>query len=202
MQMAVQALPGEITGQFRSWALFLIANPSWLLAENEATLKALYAQFEAFGRAIGDDNAAVWFFRKAPEAGGSIAADTDIERCSRYIQLYGLKASRSPLILVVAAKPDAGKTSYPSLEQKLESYYVIEMNGLSAARQSQVIAELTDQFVAQHMNAKAFASMDQWNLIHRTIAAVSKPIAEIAQHISIKFKSGPFEMEWKGKSSG
>jgi hypothetical protein len=200
MQMAVQALPGEIKGQFQCWALFLIANPNWLLAENEATLKGLYAQFEAFGRAIGDDNAAVWFFKKLPEAGRSIAEDTDVERCVRYVQLYGLKASRSPLILVVAAKPDEGKTAYPSLEKKLDSYYVIEMNGLSAGRQSQVIAELTDQFVAQHMSAKAFASMDQWNLIHRTIAAVSKPIAEIAQHISIKFKSGPFEMEWKGKA--
>lgn len=203
MQMPLHALPGEIKGEFQSWALFLVTNPNWLLAGNEAELTRLYEQFQAFGRAIGDDNAAVWFFKRLPSEGGSIAQDTDVERCARYVKLYGLKASRSPFILVVATKPEAGmKSTYPTDEKKLDSYYVLEMNGLGASRQSQVIAELTDQFLAQKMSDQAFASMDQWNIIHRTVAAVAKPIADILQQISVKFKSGPFEMEWKGKSSG
>ena len=40
----------------KSWSLFLVCNPSWLLPENSARLQNLRQQFDAFGEAIGPDH--------------------------------------------------------------------------------------------------------------------------------------------------
>ena len=38
---------------YRTWSLFLINNPQWLVTESNEKIKSLYDQFEAFGEAIG-----------------------------------------------------------------------------------------------------------------------------------------------------
>jgi len=40
----------------------LVNNPQWVVAESNDKVKKLYDQFQAFGRAIGRDNVAVWFW--------------------------------------------------------------------------------------------------------------------------------------------
>ena len=49
---------------YKSWSLFLVTNPEWLLAQSDSKLDSLYEQFNAFGDSIGDDNLAVWFWSK------------------------------------------------------------------------------------------------------------------------------------------
>src|SRR6266581_8603865 len=47
---------------YKTWSLFLINNPQWVVAESNDKVKRLYDQFQAFGRAIGRYNVAVWFW--------------------------------------------------------------------------------------------------------------------------------------------
>src|ERR1700688_4091082 len=54
---------------FKTYSLFLICNPVWLDPAKSAGLTELYQQFQAFGRSIGDDQAAVWFWRTTAQKG-------------------------------------------------------------------------------------------------------------------------------------
>ena len=62
---AVASLSGPkvpIPKDYKTWSLFLVNNPQWVVAESNDKVKKLYDQFQAFGRAIGRDNVAVWFW--------------------------------------------------------------------------------------------------------------------------------------------
>lgn len=51
----------------KTYSLFLICNPQWFPSrwDNKDTqIYKLYEQFDSFGFAIGDENAAVWFWKK------------------------------------------------------------------------------------------------------------------------------------------
>jgi hypothetical protein len=50
-------------GRFKSWYLFLVCNPSWLLPEKTAAMANLFQWYEAFGIASEEDHAAVWFYQ-------------------------------------------------------------------------------------------------------------------------------------------
>jgi hypothetical protein len=50
---------------FKTYSLFLICNPLWLDPARNSGLLQLYRQFLNFGRAIGDDQAALWFWSAA-----------------------------------------------------------------------------------------------------------------------------------------
>ena len=105
-QEPVPLLPGQdVPPGFHSQSLFLICNPEWISAEREADLLSLHAYFEAFGRAIGKDNAAVWFWREEPDLEDGLADDVDIERSAEICGQLGLKPSESPHI-VLASKWD------------------------------------------------------------------------------------------------
>ena len=52
---------------FKSWSLFLVCNPSWIQPGSEERIWRLYRQFKSFGRTIGDDNLAVWFWKSRME---------------------------------------------------------------------------------------------------------------------------------------
>jgi hypothetical protein len=51
-----------IPKDYKTWSLFLVNNPQWVVAESNDKVRKLYDQFQAFGRAIGRDNVAVWFW--------------------------------------------------------------------------------------------------------------------------------------------
>src|SRR5256885_3551036 len=45
---------------YKTWSLFLVSNPEWLLHQNKERLNELYERFRVFGDAIGSENEAVW----------------------------------------------------------------------------------------------------------------------------------------------
>src|SRR5262245_19572957 len=53
-------------GGYKSWSLFLVSRQSWLVTPNKELVADLYDRFEAFGRQIGDDHLAVWFWKDEP----------------------------------------------------------------------------------------------------------------------------------------
>jgi hypothetical protein len=184
----------QIPSSYKTWAVFLISNPEWLVAKREADLKSLYEQFQAFGRAIGRENLAIWFVKGSLSEGGSLRDDTDVERCIEYVSLYGLHPSHGPHVLVTS--------SCPRDNIKVSTYYVMDLNRLSPRRISRLFAELSDVLVAQKFDEGEFASIEQRNLWNRAITLLSAPVKEICKYITLTITTGDLSVKIAGREGG
>jgi hypothetical protein len=95
---------------FKTYSLFLICNPAWLDPSKSGALTDLYSKYQAFGRSIGDDQAAVWFWRttvrKGWEKTQSPVDVIDVERSAKFCQAWQLKPSDGPYLVVTTSRPD------------------------------------------------------------------------------------------------
>src|SRR5215510_10002830 len=82
-----------IPQSYKSWSLFLVNNPQWLVSESNEKIKKLYNQFEAFGRAIGDDHVAVWFWSKKALQDPSYYKAVDVTRSAAFCKKLNLPPS-------------------------------------------------------------------------------------------------------------
>jgi hypothetical protein len=78
---------------YKSWSLFLVCNPGWILANGDDGIGKLFRAYMAFGKAIGPDNLAIWF--SDPPGQVATTENTDIERMSTYCEKFGLLPSQS-----------------------------------------------------------------------------------------------------------
>jgi hypothetical protein len=93
--------------QFKTWFLFLVCNPDWLSPDKSKDLFSLYQKFQNFGRTIGDDHLAVWFWKDTRIATDpNLAANVDVERSVRFCKALRLKPSEGPHIVIMASYPD------------------------------------------------------------------------------------------------
>ena len=115
---------------YRTWSLFLINNPQWLVTESNEKVKSLYDQFEAFGEAIGPNQVAVWFWS------GKTQRDVDVARSVEFCEKLKLPPSGGPYILVTSDYPGKGLMSDPSslLPTPLKSYYTVSLNNKRCRR--------------------------------------------------------------------
>jgi len=134
---------GQISREhYKTWSLFLVCSPDWLAPEKSADLYRLYTKFESFGRTIGDDNLAVWFWKGEKRADDpSLAKNVDVERSARICKVLQLKPSASPYLVVTANYPD--ESNFP------KQFAVFELGKLSPSDISSLLAKLTDQLVLQ-----------------------------------------------------
>jgi hypothetical protein len=125
---------------YRSWSLFLVCNPGWLLPEQSSALYNLYAQYKSFGRVIGDDNAAVWFWKSETSSTDPHLADkVDVERSAEFCKAFGIKPSSSPAILVT--------TDYPDFERPTPNRVVVELAKMRSGEISSLLAQISDQLL-------------------------------------------------------
>jgi hypothetical protein len=54
----------EIPRSYKSWSLFLICNPAWIVENGDKGIEELFHRYKAFGESIGPNNLAIWFWRK------------------------------------------------------------------------------------------------------------------------------------------
>ncbi len=88
---------------YKTWSLFLVCNPEWLAPEKSKDLYFLYRQFQSFGRTIGDDHLAVWFWIKQKSTDDpNLAENVDVERSIRICKALQLRPSSSPHCLTSA----------------------------------------------------------------------------------------------------
>ena len=71
-------------------------------------LYRLYQQFQNFGRTIGDDNMAVWFWKSRTFAlqTASLVKNVDVERSVRFCKAWKIAPSASPAVVVTSTYPD------------------------------------------------------------------------------------------------
>lgn len=130
----------KIPGGFKTYSLFLVCNPEWLTAEKSKDLYALYSQFKNFGRTIGPDNDAVWFWLRDAHADSDLAKNVDVERSVRFCQAWKLKPSAGPHLVVTCTYPD--ESSLSSGTPKDTGVY--ELGNMKSNEIGHLLASLTD----------------------------------------------------------
>ena len=73
--------------------------------QSNPKLKKLYDQFEAFGKAIGRDHVAVWFWSQNIWQDSSYYKLVDVIRCAEFSERLKLPPSGGPYILVTSETP-------------------------------------------------------------------------------------------------
>jgi hypothetical protein len=130
---------------FKTYSLFLICNPTWLDPARNSGLLQLYRQFLSFGRAIGDDQAALWFWNSSSFSSGDtdLARIVDVERSVRFCKAWKLKPSEGPHLVITSSYPDEGKLS-AGLPANSAVYKLGDMTPTDI---SSLLAKLTDSLV-------------------------------------------------------
>jgi hypothetical protein len=134
---------------YKTWSLFLVCNQDWLAPEKSMDLYHLYQQFGLFGRAIGADHLAVWFWKSDKRASDpKLADDIDLDRSMRFCKEFGLKPSSGPFVFVTTRYPDEMKTlSNEPISPKDYAYF--ELAKMNPKDVSDLLLRLTDQLVIE-----------------------------------------------------
>ncbi len=130
---------------FKTYSLFLVCNPAWLEPDKTEGLSQLYTSFESFGRAIGQDNVAVWFWKSQDHSAsdGGLASAVDVERSERFCQAWKLTPSKGPHIVITSTYPDERDLS----SALSGNYAVYELGDMPAGHIAELVGKLTDELV-------------------------------------------------------
>jgi len=147
-QAAVQLVTTKqsIPKNFKTYSLFLICNPQWLDPAKNAGLLQLYRQFQSFGRAIGDDHAAVWFWKSNSyeHSDAALAQIVDVERSVRFCQAWKLTPSEGPHLVITGTYPDESHLSTGLPKDSA----VYKLGNMAPPNISALLAKLTDELIA------------------------------------------------------
>jgi hypothetical protein len=176
---------------YKSWSLFLVCNPAWLLPENQEMLLNLYRQFQAFGSAIGPKHLAIWFWKRQPQWGASHPAqDIDVERGSEYCAKFGLLPSKSPHVLVT--------TSYPEVTASVGNYSILELNGVPSNDITGLLTKVADQLLVQGLRQAELDSEAYWRAWQRSFEAVGDALAGFMKRVKFTINTHFFTIEIDG----
>lgn len=192
--IALVVSTGKIPKHFKTYTLFLICNPNWLAPAENQDLYSLYMGFERFGRAIGDDNAAVWFWKT--DKGLPVASSVDVERSVHFCQAWKLKPTSGPHIVFLSSYPDEKHLSSRLPKQSA----VFELGAMNQSQISDLLGKLTDQLVltgqivnpppANPGNAPA-ANPQQLSPLARLLQAVRQDLNGFGCAWTFKIDAGP-----------
>jgi hypothetical protein len=189
-QAAAMVTPtGEIPKEhYKTWSLFLVCNPAWLSAEKSKDLFSLYQQFQNFGRTIGDDHLAVWFWKdpKSPYD-PNLAANVDVERSVRFCKALQLKPSQSPEIVIMANYPD--ESNLP------KEFAAFQLGLMSPTDISGLLAKLSDQLLLTGKLDPTQTADVQGRLWIRLLSAAQRVIGDFSCAWSLKIATGLLSAE-------
>ena len=135
----LQAIPRE---RFRTWSLFLVTNQEWLVPANTRRLQELYDRYQAFGRTIGANHAAVWFWKKDQHLDSpALASNVDVERAIAFCEALKLKPGDGPYLLFTAVQPDERVVP--------DAFHVFALGGKTAEDIGRLLRTLGDQLVME-----------------------------------------------------
>jgi hypothetical protein len=154
--VAIVSEKQPIPAGYKTYSLFLICNPNWLDPSKSGDLANLYHKFQAFGRSIGDDQAAIWFWRTNVRDGWentmTASQAIDVERSIHFCQAWKLKPSEGPFLVVTAVCPDEKNLSNGVPDESA----VFQLGSLTPTQISVLLSKLTDSLL---MSGKVDASL-------------------------------------------
>lgn len=177
-----------IPKSYKTWSLFLVNNPQWVVAESNDKVKKLYDQFQAFGRAIGRDNVAVWFWSQDNLQDSFYYKAIDVIRSAEFCEKLQLPPSNGPYILVTTEYPGTGLLNDSSsfLPTKLKSYYIVSLNNKGADEVMQLLTRIADKITADRLPDLNSNSEDYWRGWQRTFEAIRDFLSNRQITVSIK----------------
>lgn len=179
---------GRIPKNFNTYSLFLVCNPQWLVPGKSGSLYGLYQQFENFGRTIGDENAAVWFWKSERRAlDPTLAENVDVERGVRFCQAWKLKPSEGPHLVITTIYPDESNLS--SGLPKGSAVY--GLGNMSSTEISDLLAKLTDELVEKGRIEGPLPAAAPLALWVRLLDATQRTINSFGCAWTFKIEAGP-----------
>jgi hypothetical protein len=190
---------------FKTYSLFLICNPLWLDPTKNPGLLQLYHQFQSFGRAIGDDQAALWFWNSSSYSSSEteLAGIVDVERSVRFCKAWKLKPSEGPHLVITSSYPNEHELSAGLPEDSA----VYKLGDMTPTDISSLLAKLTDSLVetgkvpvpasAVPAPDPAIVSMAPDSLWVRLLTATQQTINGFGCAWSFKIKAGPVSADLK-----
>ena len=194
---ATEAIPKN----YRTWSLFLICNPKWLTsttndhARMTPPLFALYNQFKSFGRTIGGDHAAVWFWKKMSRSplNDDLVSNVDVERSVKFCAAWNLKPSAGPHVVVTSTYPDESV-----LPKGLPANSaVFELGNMTADKISDLLAKVVDELVQNKpvaTPAPAASPQNSTELVS-LLQAVQRLVNNVGCAWTFKISAGPVSTE-------
>lgn len=189
---------------YKTYSLFLICNPQWLDPSKNTGLYQLYEQFQNFGRAIGNDHVAVWFWKSSSyeHRDTALAQIVDVERSVRFCQAWKLTPSEGPHLVITSTYPDEANLS-SGLPPDTAVY---KLGDMSPTDISKLLATLTDQLIASGKVAAPAATATQppppppsfWV---RLLTATQQTINSFGCAWSFKINAGPVTADLKSCKS-
>jgi hypothetical protein len=177
---------------YKSWSLFVVCNPSWLLPQGAGQMQQLYDQFKAYGAAIGPAHAAVWF----KSSDGHI----DTERNSQFCSQLKLKPSGSPYLIFTTrypgeALPKKYPVSFPASESELGNHSILSLNALSAVETTRLLSSLADQLVVNDLSKVQVDSKPYWNAWQHAYESTRDEVMGLFAGVTVSFDTGFAKVE-------
>jgi hypothetical protein len=180
-----------IPKRYKTYSLFLVCNPQWLEHrqgdKNSDQFYRLYQQFDNFGRSIGSDNVAVWFWISSTHT--KRAEDVDVERSVRFCQAWHLKPSAGPYIVVTSKYPDESDLSSGLGKDTA----VFALGNMESEQISKLLATITDDLVEKgHVEIASEGHEARWVSL---LGAVQRTINKFGCAWSFKIDAGPVKAD-------
>jgi len=173
---------------YKTWSVFLINNPQWVVAESNDKVKKLYDQFEAFGRAIGPDHVAVWFWSGDIRQDSFYYKAVDVIRSAEFCEKLNLAPSGGPYILVTSEYPGTALINDEStfLPTPLKSYYTVSLNNKSADEIMQLLTRVADKITANRLPDLNSGNAEYWSAWQRAFEAIRDFLSNRQMTVTIK----------------
>jgi hypothetical protein len=193
MVMAIASSAAPIPNRpYKSWSLFVVCNPSWLLPQSAGQVQRLYEQFEAYGSAIGPYHVAVWF---KTETG-----HLDTARNSQFCTQLKLKPSGSPYLIFTTRYPGASLSksypeTFPTSESDLGNHFVLSLNAMPAVDTMRLLDSLADQVVTKDLSKIEVDSREYWSAWQSAYESIRDGVTGLLSGVTVSFDTGFAKME-------
>jgi hypothetical protein len=125
--LLVPQFGGALPANLASYSLFLVPDARWRSADFAKQRQALWEAAFAFGRAIGDTHAAIWFLDHDD--------NVDVLRSQEYCRRFGLSYNDGPYVVTIRKRPD--------LLTADDEIVVIRMGGIAPENIPPILNRLT-----------------------------------------------------------
>jgi hypothetical protein len=182
---------------YKSWSLFLISSPEWLLSQSKEQLKALHDKFQVFGNAIGPENVAVWFWSEAIRW-DSNEITVDVPRSVKICKSLKLKPSDGPYVVVMTKYPGQCVLSKPdSFPENTTPPLVIKLNGNGAGSTTHLLGDLADKLLTENLSQLQSKPDDYWNGWRNVFTKLSTFAVGLSSKVTVDLNTGPMKTEIK-----
>jgi hypothetical protein len=178
--------------KYKTFSLFLICNPEWILPSKEAQLRNFFDQFKAYGRALGKEHIAVWYWQpSAPYKSNSVVDHIDYDVHAQMCSRLGLLPSEGPHIIVTDEVPTPlmprGKIL---IRQSFSNRRPEEI--------ARIIAKLTDVLRSNHIKQVEPWSARFLEIWRLCFVNIREAIGDLRDSVTLTIDSGPVEVEIEG----